>query len=330
MKFVAPFAFLFVAVGLVEASQNHHVGISRLSGSHHNHFKGRHDVVGAVTRRDDASGSKRRCKAKPSPSSSPAPLPTETPAEPAPTQAPAKANNAKSETKNEAPKDTPKENDFSPVAAASGLIRVVSNICGQSGATDKITATSGPNGQIDWLNCGLNGGGWNPPQVSVQDLVVKDLAQSLKEPNSPFKPCEPFLGLFEQHARSNGIEPIMIASIAMQESGCKPNVVGGAGEQGLMQITKDKCGEAPGGNCQDPDYNIRKGTEFFASTLKANGGNVLLAVGKYNGWHLDLTFLDAILQRLVARCQPLQFEARQVLQPRQVPLSTSHCLSFTH
>ena len=38
----------------------------------------------------------------------------------------------------------------------------------------------------------------------------------------------------------------------MQESSCNPHTVGGGGEQGLMQITKDKCGGAPGGNCQDP------------------------------------------------------------------------------
>lgn len=38
----------------------------------------------------------------------------------------------------------------------------------------------------------------------------------------------------------------------MQESSCKADTVGGAGEQGLMQITKDKCGGAPGGNCMDP------------------------------------------------------------------------------
>ena len=38
----------------------------------------------------------------------------------------------------------------------------------------------------------------------------------------------------------------------MQESSCIPTTVGGAGEQGLMQITVDKCGGAPGGNCQDP------------------------------------------------------------------------------
>ncbi len=47
------------------------------------------------------------------------------------------------------------------------------------------------------------------------------------------------------------VPPIIIASIAMQESSCNPHTVGGGGEQGLMQITKDKCGGAPGGNCQD-------------------------------------------------------------------------------
>ena len=38
----------------------------------------------------------------------------------------------------------------------------------------------------------------------------------------------------------------------MQESSCIPTTAGGANEQGLMQITVDKCGGAPGGNCQDP------------------------------------------------------------------------------
>jgi hypothetical protein len=33
----------------------------------------------------------------------------------------------------------------------------------------------------------------------------------------------------------------MLASIAMEESGCNPNQIGGAGEQGIMQITSDKC-----------------------------------------------------------------------------------------
>jgi hypothetical protein len=47
------------------------------------------------------------------------------------------------------------------------------------------------------------------------------------------------------------VPPIILASFAMQESSCNPSAVGGAGEQGLMQITRDKCKGAPNGNCKD-------------------------------------------------------------------------------
>lgn len=50
---------------------------------------------------------------------------------------------------------------------------------------------------------------------------------------------------------SHSVPPILLASIALQESSCNPATVGGNGEQGLMQLTSDKCGNAPGGNCQD-------------------------------------------------------------------------------
>jgi len=64
----------------------------------------------------------------------------------------------------------------------------------------------------------------------------------------------------------------------MKASSCNPDTVGGAGERGLMQSTKDKCGEAPNGNCKDPvslsvkfgslrhirlqNYNIQTGAKF--------------------------------------------------------------------
>lgn len=51
---------------------------------------------------------------------------------------------------------------------------------------------------------------------------------------------------------SSPVPSILIASIAMQESTCNPDTEGGGGEQGLMQLTPDKCGGAPGGNCKDP------------------------------------------------------------------------------
>ncbi len=79
----------------------------------------------------------------------------------------------------------------------------------------------------------------------------------------------------------------------MQESSCDPHTVGGGGEQGLMQISRDKCGGAPDGNCQDTDFNIRTGTKFFADTLNANGGNLLLTLGNYNGWPQHMTVVSS-------------------------------------
>jgi membrane-bound lytic murein transglycosylase MltF len=58
--------------------------------------------------------------------------------------------------------------------------------------------------------------------------------------------------MFNKHASEFGLKPIMLAAFAMQESTCNPATVGGGGEQGLMQLTEDKCGAAPGGDCRDP------------------------------------------------------------------------------
>ncbi|KAK7687176.1 hypothetical protein QCA50_009680 [Cerrena zonata] len=307
MKTTALFTFLFLAVGMAEASSQHHrLGISRISNAHHGRNVARHDTSSELTRRADAP--KKRCKPKPKATSSSAPpAPTTTTAAPAPAETPneaiVKPNTAKTETKNtDPPKDTPKqENNSSPAPSVGGLL-TIGSACGASGATDKVTATSGPNGNIDFFNCGVEGSGWNPPHVTVQDLKVKDLGEVLNDPNSPFKPCAPFIDMFYKYAAENGIPPILIAATAMQESTCNPHSVGGGGEQGLMQITKEKCGGAPGGNCQDPDFNIRVGAGFLANTIKNAGGNVIQAVAQYNGWFPGMNIGQATAARNSACC----------------------------
>jgi hypothetical protein len=174
-----------------------------------------------------------------------------------------------------------------------GTIGNVHSSCGPSGATTTVTATTGPNGRLGWLNCGVDGSGWNPPHVTVSDLIVSDLGYAVNQAGSPFKACGNYIGFFEQYGNQFGIPPIMLASFAMQESSCRADTVGGAGEQGLMQLTRDKCGGAPGGNCQDPDFNIRTGARYIKQTLDDCGGNVIQAVGTYNGWHLGLTVGEA-------------------------------------
>jgi hypothetical protein len=67
-------------------------------------------------------------------------------------------------------------------------------------SSEQVTAVSGPNGNIDWLNCGINdNGGWQPPQVEVKDLVFVNLATSVKDNNSVFQPCSPYVSLFEKY-----------------------------------------------------------------------------------------------------------------------------------
>ncbi|KAF7376313.1 Lysozyme-like protein [Mycena sanguinolenta] len=171
----------------------------------------------------------------------------------------------------------------------AGTIKVVDNACGPSGATTKTTATTGPNGDIGWLNCGVTGSGWNPPNVQVSDLVLMDLNDALKASGTPFSACSAYTGYFYQYAAEYGLEPIMLAATAMQESSCDASTVGGGGEQGLMQITQDKCGGAPGGNCKDPAFNIKTGAAYMKSVLDSNNGNILETIGNYNGWEKGMT-----------------------------------------
>ncbi|PPR05822.1 hypothetical protein CVT26_010102 [Gymnopilus dilepis] len=193
----------------------------------------------------------------------------------------------------------------SNAASSAGLIAVKSSVCGPSGATKQVTKLSGPNGDIDWLNCGFEGGGWTPPFIRVQDIVTQPLSSALKSPNSPFKACSPYISIFEKYGDQHGIPAILLASFAMQESGCNPHTVGGAGEQGLMQITQEKCVGAPHNNCQDPDFNIGTAAKYFANSLAANKGNVLLTVGEYNGWYPGLTKTKAFAAAYTncCRCQ---------------------------
>jgi hypothetical protein len=65
------------------------------------------------------------------------------------------------------------------------------------------------------------------------------------------------------------------------------------GAYGLMQITQDKCGNAPNGDCKNPDYNIKTGTKYLKDRIDANNGNLLLGLGEYNGWYKDLTVAKA-------------------------------------
>ncbi|KAG8934087.1 hypothetical protein FRC03_004909 [Tulasnella sp. 419] len=165
------------------------------------------------------------------------------------------------------------------------VIQIDGGKCNPVGATAKTTKTTGPNGSIDFLNCGIHSGGWTPPKITVKNLIYK----SLDNPNvrKTFAPCTKYFDKFEQYAKANGFPSIFLAAFAMQESSCNPGTKGGGGEVGMFQLSPDKCKQ--GVDCFDVDYNMRTAAEYFKGQLDSSGGNVLEALGSYNGWFEGIT-----------------------------------------
>lgn len=194
----------------------------------------------------------------------------------------AKSNNGKSRSES-----------LIPSSPGFSSLLQVNSACGKARATSAVTVSSGPNGHESFLNCGISGNGWNPPEVTMS--MVKSISLDQEPAKTTFSPCLKFRYLFEKYGKSYGIPPIFLAAFAMQESNCRPDAVGdNGGAFGLMQITKDKCGDAPNGNCADPNYNVKMGAKTFDDGLKEANGNVLKALGGYNGWITGLTKSKAL------------------------------------
>ncbi|KAH9931064.1 lysozyme-like protein [Epithele typhae] len=302
MKLSTPFFLVLAAVSYVEATG--HDGLSRMTRNHHD-----------VARRNPVQrrAASNVCKARSTTSSSSATVSVfchssrELRFRMSRWWDAASSTHKSSSTKKAQPttatKNNDSNNDDNSVGFSDGLIRLTTNTCGGTGAQKKITGTKGPNGDIEFFNCGVNDGGWKPPMITVDQIVTVELSDALKDNNSPFKACSKYIDTFYKYASQHGLPAILIASIAMQESSCNPGTVGGGGEQGLMQITQEKCVGAPGGNCQDVDFNIRTGTKFFADTLNGNGGSLLKTFGNYNGWFEGMTYSDATKAQWSSCCR---------------------------
>lgn len=117
---------------------------------------------------------------------------------------------------------------------------------------------AGPNGHIDWIDCGISATnpkddhGWTPPSVTLEELVYMDLGTALKDSNSPFNACRKYLDAFTKVAKEKGLPAILMASFAMQESTCNPKATGKGGEVGLFQLAPENCKGVSRQECYDP------------------------------------------------------------------------------
>ncbi|KZT52570.1 glycoside hydrolase family 23 protein, partial [Calocera cornea HHB12733] len=185
--------------------------------------------------------------------------------------------------------DSGSSGSSSPPSGSSSGFTTAPSYCGGPAAD-----SGHANGQEWYLNCGMDGSGWAPPFVTLDQLAYTKLRDAVNSGSGVFDPCAAYVDTFEQVAASTGVPDIFLASFAMQESTCNPGAVGPNGEQGLMQLTVDKCGGAPGGNCQDVWFNINTGANYIQTTISQAGGNVVEAVGQYNGWQTGQTISSVI------------------------------------
>jgi hypothetical protein len=176
------------------------------------------------------------------------------------------------------------------------------------GASIDVQATTGPNGQQTWLTCGISvdnkTSGWKPPNATINQIITLEggLRAAVKMDGSPYKACTDYIEIFEAAGGEFGIPPLFIAAFALQESSCNPTTMGQGGETGMMQISADKCANAPNGNCLDVWYNVRTATSYFANVIKACRGNVFEAVGQYNGWNRGMSYNEATTWGINGNC----------------------------
>ncbi|KAG9011747.1 hypothetical protein FRB94_007737 [Tulasnella sp. JGI-2019a] len=183
------------------------------------------------------------------------------------------------------------------------LIQVNDSKCGPNGAVWPPNVAAGPNGHINWLNCGISSStpskdhGWTPPKVTLKDLSYMDFSSALKNDKSPFAACRKYVDAFERVAKSHGLPAIMLASFAMQESTCNPKATGKGGEVGMFQLAPANCKGVSRTQCYDAETNMRLAANYMKTQLDAAGGNVLLMIGTYNGYYRGMTYNDAVKAR---------------------------------
>ncbi|CAO1624044.1 unnamed protein product [Sympodiomycopsis kandeliae] len=158
-----------------------------------------------------------------------------------------------------------------------------------------------PNGSVDFLTCGISKSNrnskWQPADVKMSDVKMIGAEQAAS--SDVFKPCAKYKSTFEKVSQDTGVPAVLLMSFALQESTCNAGLTGDNGEIGISQITPDKCNGAPGGNCHDVYFNLKTAANYFKNTLENQcNGNVLCAVGQYNGWQAGkMTYASATNQQ---------------------------------
>jgi soluble lytic murein transglycosylase-like protein len=127
-----------------------------------------------------------------------------------------------------------------------------------------------------------------PPRLNQQALVAgigllapKSYSASLIKPGcAPLDPStlEP---LIDTIAVREGVEPALLWTIILRESGFQPCAVSRTGARGLMQLMPATAEQLGVRDPFNPEENLAAGARFFGMLLRRYRGDVRLALGAY-------------------------------------------------
>ncbi|KAH0559315.1 hypothetical protein GP486_004170 [Trichoglossum hirsutum] len=124
------------------------------------------------------------------------------------------------------------------------------------------------------MNSGIKENGWTAPFLSLDNIVKINVTAFYSGAGAK---CKQYESAFQTIGDKYHIDPVILASIAMQESSCNADVSGG-----LMQVY---CGNYDNGRCtNDIIPNVDAGAKYLRTQLDASKNNIIKAFGLYNGW----------------------------------------------
>ena len=91
-----------------------------------------------------------------------------------------------------------------------------------------------------------------------------------------------FDAIIDDHARAQGLSPVLVRAVIEAESAFNPRAVSRVGAMGLMQLMPGTAKDLGVADPFDPVDNIRGGTKYLRALLDRFGGDVRLALAAYN------------------------------------------------
>lgn len=91
-----------------------------------------------------------------------------------------------------------------------------------------------------------------------------------------------FDAIIDDHARAQGLSPVLVRAVIEAESAFNPRAVSRVGAMGLMQLMPGTAKDLGVVDPFDPVQNIRGGTTYLRTLLDRFDGDVRLALAAYN------------------------------------------------